>query len=68
MLLVLMSHPFFPSFFYFCEYFWQGGRAQAQTQSLIDESVCLAAGILATNPLAHTHTHFKESWNMCLLI
>lgn len=67
MFLVLMSHPFFPAFFlFFCEYFQQGGRAQAQTQSLIDERVCLAAGILATNPL--THSHLQEGWNMCLLI
>lgn len=39
------------------EYFQLGGRVQAQTQSLIDESVCLAVGILATNPLTHTLTH-----------
>lgn len=48
----------FPPFF--LEYFVESGRAQAQTQSLIDESVCLAAGILATSPLTYTHTHMHE--------
>lgn len=62
--------PFFTSFFYFCECFLLGGGAQALTQRLIDESVCLAVCILATNPLTNSlaHSHLQDGWNMCLLI
>lgn len=54
-----MTHPFFSCFFStFVNIFSRVGELRAQTQRLIDESVCLAAGILATNPL--THSHFLE--------
>lgn len=60
---MLVSHPFSC---FFPEYFQQTGSAQAQTQSLIDESVCLTAGFLATNPLTYTETHTYR--HTCLLI